>query len=50
MKVLDSNQHKVLSDGRWVHSLDHIVPSFDIAFFFGRQQRLVVVMGPSGQQ
>jgi hypothetical protein len=30
-------------------SLDHI-PSFDVAFFFGRQRRLVVVVGPSGQQ
>jgi hypothetical protein len=49
MKVLDSDQDKVLSDSRWVHSLDHI-PSFDVAFFFGRQRRLVVVMWPSGQR
>jgi hypothetical protein len=49
MKVLDSDQDEVLSDGRWVHSLDHI-PSFDVALFFGRQRRLVVVMGPSGQR
>jgi hypothetical protein len=35
MKIMDSDQDEVLSDGRWVRSLDHI-PSFDVAFFFGR--------------
>jgi hypothetical protein len=40
MKVLDSDQDKVLSDG----SLDHI-PSFDVAFFFGQQQSFWPAIG-----
>jgi hypothetical protein len=44
MKVLDSDQDEVLSDGRWVHSLDHI-PSFDVAFFLADSEGLLLSWG-----
>jgi hypothetical protein len=44
MKVLDSDQDEVLSDSRWVHSLDHI-PSFTLPSFLADSEGLLLLWG-----